>query len=105
MQWKIEVSPEARREFYSLPLEDRSRIKDKLRKYVKDKHLAKHTGNLTSQAPGWNSLRVGKFRVIFVLFKSGIETKEVHYGTMRIFAVCKRKCLSRILAKRYQKYG
>ena len=106
MRWKIEVSPEAYDEFYSLSVQDRTRIREKLRCVVKEKLPTARAHSLSCYAPGWHSLRIGKYRIVFVLFRGGAEIKEIHYGTMRIFGVLLRKCQThQILHKRFKKYG
>lgn len=101
-RWLIKVVPEAIDDFYKLPVEIRTRIREKLRHYRQYEVITGCAQHLGTQAPGWYEFRVGKYRVVFepMFDKISIEV----YGTITIFGVCLRNKAYRILVDRWNKY-
>lgn len=94
--WKIEVVPEAMRDFYALDTTLRTRIRECLRRAVACERPPAHA---LAGKPGWYSLHMGKYCIVYMPHHDG----SVHI--MLITAVGLHDEVYRELARRYDKYG
>ncbi len=77
MSWKIEVKPNAEKQYLRLDKTTKKRIKESLYKleYSEDPFFLKNVKALTGELKGDYRLRVGKWRI---LFSSDKQNKILH---------------------------
>ena len=93
--WKIKAVKEAQTELYELSTEMRTRIREMLRKETCREYPC---GEFLAGCPGWYSIRVGKYRLVYAPYHD-----EVHI--MLVTAVGLHEDVYREIHRRYDKYG
>jgi len=93
--WKIKAVAEAQNEFYRLPTDVRSRIRDKLR--IETCREYPHACSLKG-CPGWYVLRIGGYRIVYAPYCDEIKI-------LLVTAVGLRDDVYREINRRYAKYG
>lgn len=96
---------EACDEFYTLPVEDRTRIREKLR-YLSNQDNPLCKGTSIKTCPGWHTLRIGGYRLVVEVAQGSVFIRDVKYvGIIRIMAVGLRNSIYRLLRDRYEWYN